>query len=187
MAKLRISYTKSAIGYSQRQKDTIRSLGLRKLNSVVVHDDTPVIRGMIFKVQHLVQVEEVSDSEAVQQPAPATGVTRVLAETPAAAPAAKPAPARSRSAAKAAPAADDLTVVEGIGPKVNEVLGAAGITTYAELAAADLERLNSILADANLQMLKPDTWSEQAALAADGKWDDLKALQERLTAGRRAE
>jgi ribosomal protein L30 len=186
MAKLRISYTKSAIGYSQRQKDTIRSLGLRKLNSVVVHDDTPVIRGMIFKVQHLVQVEEVSEGEAVQQPAPATGATRVLAETPTA-PAARPAPARSRSAAKAAPAADDLTVVEGIGPKVNEVLGAAGITTYAELAAADLERLNSILADANLQMLKPDTWSEQAALAADGKWDDLKALQERLTAGRRAE
>jgi large subunit ribosomal protein L30 len=59
MAKLRITYAKSAIGYSKVQKDTIRSLGLRKLNSVVVKDDNEAIRGMIFKVKHLVQVEEV--------------------------------------------------------------------------------------------------------------------------------
>lgn len=64
MAKLRITYTKSAIGRNQAQKDTIRSLGLRRLHSVVVKDDTPAIRGMIFKVQHLVSVEEVDDAEA---------------------------------------------------------------------------------------------------------------------------
>jgi len=57
MAKLRITYTKSAIGYSQDQKDTVRSLGLRKLNSIALHDDTPSIRGMIHKVRHLVTVE----------------------------------------------------------------------------------------------------------------------------------
>jgi large subunit ribosomal protein L30 len=61
MAKLRITYAKSAIGYSKQQKDTIRSLGLRKLNSVVVKDDNESIRGMIFKVQHLVKIEEVPD------------------------------------------------------------------------------------------------------------------------------
>lgn len=65
MAKLRVTYAKSAIGYSKQQKDTIRSLGLRKLNSVVVKDDTESIRGMIFKVQHLVKVEEVADDGAV--------------------------------------------------------------------------------------------------------------------------
>jgi len=59
MGKLRISYTKSAIGYSYTQKDTIRSLGLKKLNSTVIQDDTPSVRGMIFKVQHLVTVEEL--------------------------------------------------------------------------------------------------------------------------------
>ena len=59
MAKLRITYTKSAIGYSKDQKETVRSLGLHKLNSTVVHDDTPAIRGMIFKVRHLVQVVEI--------------------------------------------------------------------------------------------------------------------------------
>ena len=63
MAKLRITYTKSAIGYSQDQKDTIRSLGLRKLKSQATHDDTPAIRGMVFKVRHLVSVEEVAEGE----------------------------------------------------------------------------------------------------------------------------
>jgi large subunit ribosomal protein L30 len=61
MAKLRITYSKSAIGYSGEQKDTIRSLGLRKLNSTVVQEDNPVIRGMVFKVRHLVRVEEIAD------------------------------------------------------------------------------------------------------------------------------
>ena len=61
MAKLRITYVKSAIGYSKDQKATIRSLGLHKLNSVALHDDTPSIRGMAFKVRHLVTLEEVAD------------------------------------------------------------------------------------------------------------------------------
>lgn len=64
MAKLRITYTKSAIGYNKDQKATIRSLGLHKLNSSVIQDDTPSIRGMIFKVQHLVQCQEVADEPA---------------------------------------------------------------------------------------------------------------------------
>jgi large subunit ribosomal protein L30 len=63
MAKLRITYKKSSIGYSEDQKETVRSLGLRKLNSTVVHNDTPAIRGMVFKVRHLVSVEEQAESE----------------------------------------------------------------------------------------------------------------------------
>jgi len=57
--KLRITYVKSAIGYSVRHKDTIRSLGLHKLNQSVIYEDTPVVRGMLAKVAHLVKVEEV--------------------------------------------------------------------------------------------------------------------------------
>lgn len=57
--KLRITYKKSAIGYRKDQGRTILALGMRKLNSVVEHDDTPVIRGMVRKVVHLVSVEEV--------------------------------------------------------------------------------------------------------------------------------
>jgi large subunit ribosomal protein L30 len=58
-SKLRITYTKSSIGYNKKQQATVRALGLRKLNQIIEHDDTAVIRGMINKVSHLVLVEEV--------------------------------------------------------------------------------------------------------------------------------
>jgi large subunit ribosomal protein L30 len=57
---LRVTYKKSAIGYSQRQKDTIRSLGLRKLGQTVEVPDNGAIRGMVQHVRHLVTVEEPS-------------------------------------------------------------------------------------------------------------------------------
>jgi large subunit ribosomal protein L30 len=56
---LRITWVKSAIGYNQDQKDTIRSLGFRRLNQTVEVPDSASIRGMIFKVKHLVSFEEV--------------------------------------------------------------------------------------------------------------------------------
>ena len=57
--KLRITKIRSAIGRQSSQKRTLEALGLRRVNSFRVHDDTPQIRGMIFKVKHLVSVEEV--------------------------------------------------------------------------------------------------------------------------------
>lgn len=59
MAMLRVKYVKSAIGCPKDQKATIRALGFRKLQQTVEHEDQPAIRGMIKKVNHLVQVEEV--------------------------------------------------------------------------------------------------------------------------------
>ena len=59
MAKLRITYSKSSIGYKKDQKGTIRALGFTKLNQTIEHEDNPVIRGMVQKVIHLVTVEEV--------------------------------------------------------------------------------------------------------------------------------
>jgi large subunit ribosomal protein L30 len=60
MAKrLRITWVKSAIGYSQRQKDTIRALGLRRLGDRVEREDSSSLRGMVQKVGHLVRVEEI--------------------------------------------------------------------------------------------------------------------------------
>lgn len=56
---LRITLVKSPTGYSVRQKRTVRALGLRRMHHTVEQADTPVIRGMIFKVSHLVSVEEV--------------------------------------------------------------------------------------------------------------------------------
>lgn len=57
--QLKITWKRSAIGRQQDQKDTIRALGLRRLNQTVVHQDNPSIRGMVYKVRHLVEVEEV--------------------------------------------------------------------------------------------------------------------------------
>ena len=55
---LKITLVKSPIGYSERQKKTVRALGLRKMNQTVEQVDTPVLRGMLARVSHLIQVEE---------------------------------------------------------------------------------------------------------------------------------
>lgn len=55
---LRITLVKSAIGYSERHKATVRALGLRKMHQSVVQEDNPTIRGMLSKVNHLVKIEE---------------------------------------------------------------------------------------------------------------------------------
>jgi len=57
--RLRVTYRKSSIGYSERQKRTVQSLGLRRLGQHIDLDDTPTVRGMVFHVRHLVGVEEI--------------------------------------------------------------------------------------------------------------------------------
>lgn len=57
--KLRITQVRSAIGLPKDQKATVRALGLKRMNDTVEQADTPVIRGMVFKVKHLVRVDEV--------------------------------------------------------------------------------------------------------------------------------
>lgn len=81
MATLRVTYKKSTIGYSQAQKDTVRSLGLRKLHQVVELPDNPSMRGMIFKVKHLLQVEEIATQAASISAAPPVPQVRYIDET----------------------------------------------------------------------------------------------------------
>jgi large subunit ribosomal protein L30 len=59
--KLRITLVRSAIGYSVPHKETVRALGLRRLHQTVIHEDTPTLRGMLSKVNHLVKIEEQVD------------------------------------------------------------------------------------------------------------------------------
>lgn len=59
MAKLRIKQIKSRIGSTQRQKNTLQALGLRKINATVEVEGSPQIIGMVAKVRHLVSVEEI--------------------------------------------------------------------------------------------------------------------------------
>jgi large subunit ribosomal protein L30 len=59
--KLKVTLTRSVIGRKEDQKRTVKALGLRKISSFRVHNDSPMIRGMINKVSHLIQVEEIDE------------------------------------------------------------------------------------------------------------------------------
>lgn len=105
---------------------------------------------------------------------------------PAPAPAAPAAPVAEPVPVAAAPTEpDDLKKLEGIGPKVESVLKAAGISTFAQVAGMSASELRRILDDAGVtRVVNPESWPEQAGLAARGDWEALQALQDDLTAGR---
>jgi large subunit ribosomal protein L15 len=81
---------------------------------------------------------------------------------------------------------DDLKKIEGIGPKIAELLISGGIDTFAKLSVTEVDKIQAILDDAgsNFATHNPTTWPEQAALALAGKWDELKELQDKLNGGR---
>ena len=115
---------------------------------------------------------------------------------------AKPAPAKAKPTAKvetpSKPAADkkvklavkvvkdDLKKIEGIGPKIAEILNSKGIVSFSDLAKGKVENIKRILEEAGpkFNVHEPSTWPTQAALAAKGKWDELKKLQDELNAGK---
>lgn len=92
---------------------------------------------------------------------------------------------KAEKKAKASSKGDDLKKIEGAGPKAAEALVAAGIDTFAKVAASTPEKLSEVLTEASsrLSHIVTDTWPKQAALAAEGKWDELKELQEKLDGG----
>ena len=81
--------------------------------------------------------------------------------------------------------ADDLTLIEGIGPKAAKVLSEAGITTFSQLAQANADDIQKILNAAGLKMMDATSWPAQAKLAAKGDMDGLKKMQDKLTGGRK--
>ena len=93
---------------------------------------------------------------------------------------------KAPKAPKAKKGGDDLVIIEGIGPKAAEALVEAGIDTFAKLAAASVEEVKAILdaSTSKVQHLDPTTWAQQSQLAADGKMDELKKLQDELNGGK---
>jgi len=79
---------------------------------------------------------------------------------------------------------DDLTKIEGIGPKIAEVFAANGVKTFEDLSGSKVGDLRTILADNELSQHEPKTWSKQATLAKHGKWDELQELQDELNGGK---
>jgi len=85
---------------------------------------------------------------------------------------------------------DDFSHLDGIGPKISAILRSAGIKTFAKLAAKEVDDIREILVAENpglLRLSDPTTWPEQAGMAAEGRWEALKVLQEGLKERRRQE
>jgi len=81
--------------------------------------------------------------------------------------------------------ADDLTLIEGIGPKVVKVLKKAGIASFDDLAHAKAADVQAALDAAKLQMMNPEGWIDQAKLAAKGDWDAFEKLKGKLKGGKK--
>jgi small subunit ribosomal protein S2 len=126
------------------------------------------------------KVVEAVDKDEVAGTKPKTPKKEKEAAVVAEKPAKKVAPKKAKKEA-----ADDLTKVEGIGPKISEVFQSAGITSFADLAGKTEEDLKTILAGAGSRYASknPASWPKQAKMAADGKWDELKEWQDNTKAG----
>ena len=166
--------------------------------------ETERVRKSVKQTQSNVKASTLGELDVFSQ------LKEQMAETPKAAPkkaapkkAAEPAkveetapaaePAKAEEAEKPAKAAkkadvkpDDLKKIEGIGPKIAEKLNAKDIVTFADLAATSVDDLKAILEEAGsrYRMHNPTTWPKQSALAAEGKWDELKAWQDELDGGK---
>ncbi|NWF68197.1 MAG: ATP synthase F1 subunit gamma [Chloroflexi bacterium] len=126
----------------------------------------------------------VGGANALQQTLKALAEAISDGEVPAQPLFAKPAPS---AAAKANGKEDDLTRIEGIGPKIAAALKAAGLHTFGQLAQASEDELKAAIQAAGLRLAPSlPTWAEQASYAASGNWDGLKALQKTLVGGRKA-
>lgn len=163
------------------KSDLVKILGRGELNASVN------LRANAFSTSAIAAIEKAGGSatvdatfnpsasaQAVVAPvAKAVVVEEVVAE------------AKPKKVKKAAEG-DDLKIIEGVGPKIADLLINAGIITFADLAATPAEKVKEILeaAGSRYAMHDPTTWAAQAELARDGKWDELKELQDKLNAGK---
>jgi small subunit ribosomal protein S2 len=97
----------------------------------------------------------------------------------------KKAESRETESSKREVREDDLTRIEGIGPKVDKILKRAGIKSFDDLSSADPAEVKSVLNEAGLQMMSPEGWVEQAQLAAEEDWEGLQKLQGEMKGSRR--
>ncbi len=126
-----------------------------------------------FKESMKVSAKEVSKPKAKSE----------TVETPAQKKAEKSPAKKTESKTQVDTAPDDLTKIEGVGPKIAQALQAGGLATFAAVAASDEDAIATMIAEVRGNH-HPKTWPEQASLAAEGKWDELKKWQDELDGGR---
>ena len=191
----------AGIGYVPQPKKKAATLD-EQLEAT--NDDTAAAEATIEEAAPEAPVEEApaapeptpEPEPVAEAPAPESEPTpepEPVAEAPAEEPAPEPTPEPEPEPVAAAPAApaedvkpDDLTKIEGIGPKIKQLLIDGGIPTFAALAATPAEKVKEILvaAGSRYQMHNPATWGQQAQMAADGKWDELKKWQDESDGGK---
>jgi len=135
------------------------------------------------KVDEKTKVEEKAEEVVLKEETAATKETVVEEKVEVAAVEEKKKAPAKKATTKAV--AENLTKIEGIGPKAAEALTNAGIDSYAKLSKSKPEKVKEILAEASSRMahLDPASWPKQAKMAADGKWDELKEWQDKAKAG----
>ena len=175
---LNVTLVRSVIGRIQAHKATVKGLGFRRIRHTVTVQDTPEIRGMINSVHYLLKVSDATSRIVVAAVAnTAKSVDKLQATAKSAVITPKKYLTKTGD--------DDLTVVEGVGPKISDLLIAAGITNFVQLASAKISTIEELLkaAGSRYALANPGTWSEQAALLAAGKFDEFKKLAEELDGG----
>lgn len=136
------------------------------------------------------KTEEPAPVAAVEEPAPVASIeeTAPVAQVEESAPVAvveESTPVVASAEESAPITADDLTIIEGVGPKIASVLQEAGIATLEQVSGTSVDKLNEVLKAAGIGLADPATWPQQAKLAAEGKIEELHKLQDELTGGRR--
>ena len=180
MNTLNVTLVRSVIGRIESHKATVRGLGLRRMHHTVTVQNTPEIRGMINTVNYLLKVSDgtllaaKSINSTSTKPAIVAkpqALTKVVSNVP------------KKYLTKTG--ADNLTAIEGIGPKIADLLIADGIATFAQLSSAKLSKLDVILkaAGSRYALANPGTWSEQAALLAASDYVGFEKLAEELDGG----
>jgi ribosomal protein L30 len=188
--KIRVTQLRGLPHKTERQRLTLRGLGLRRIGHTVEVRDTAPIRGMIMKVQHLVSVETLRGEAALfglRHKKPGAAAPKTAAPKKAAA--ASTGFTGNLAAAAAALGkkikADDLKVVEGVGPAIEKLLQEAGIKTWKDLAATPASKAKELLnaGGPRMAMHDPGTWAEQAKLLVEEKWSEFKKLTDVLDGG----
>ncbi|MCL4133075.1 UNVERIFIED_CONTAM: hypothetical protein GTU68_000892 [Idotea baltica] len=155
------------------RKDKLNAAELDAAAKQAVAEEAPVVEEAAPVVEETpAPVVEETPSPVVEE------VAAVVEETPV--PVVEETPAPVVEEVKP----DDLTKIEGIGPKISSLLIEGGYKTFADLAKANVDDITKILADNSLAQHIPTTWAKQAEMAAAGKWDELKKWQDELDGGK---
>lgn len=178
--------------YTVRERTTVDTESSSRV--ATLESDLAAARAELAECRAATSPAPAAVAAATIKPAARKPAARASAASKTAAPKApaakKAAPALDLAAGKAALGVtvklDDLKLIEGIGPKIEGLMKADGITTWAELSKANVERLRAILdaAGPRYNIHDPGTWPKQAGLLAAGKWDEFVALTNALKGGR---